>query len=196
MDTRYRRNAGAIFSLKYHLVWCPKYRRPVLTPDIEKRFRPLLTQKAAELGMTIMPDHVHLFVDGDLVLCVAEIVNRRKGFTAHQLRKEFSALQTRLADALVPLLLCGHGRQRQRMCREALQRNANDQENATRLQIPPVHERQSGARTPRNAVGATKRCAKSSRTSGTSGKNFGSLPLRSSGSMFQSFLPDPFSHLR
>ena len=102
METRCRRNAGAIFSLKYHLVWWPKYRRPVLTPDIDKRLRPLLTEKAAELGMTIhameiMPDRVHLFVAADPVLCVAEIVNRLKGFAAHQLHKKFSALRTRLS---------------------------------------------------------------------------------------------------
>src|SRR3974377_303574 len=31
MDQRYAKNAGAVFSLKYHIVWCPKYSRPVLT---------------------------------------------------------------------------------------------------------------------------------------------------------------------
>jgi putative transposase len=101
MDTRYAKNAGASFSLKYHIVWCPKYRRPVLTDGIDKRLRKLLTEKAAELGMTIhaleiMPEHVHLFVEADPMLCVAEIVNRFKGFTSHQLRKEFPALKSRL----------------------------------------------------------------------------------------------------
>jgi hypothetical protein len=33
MATRYAKNAGAVYSLKYHLVWCPKYRRPVLTDE-------------------------------------------------------------------------------------------------------------------------------------------------------------------
>ena len=101
MDTRYAKNAGAIFSLKYHIVWCPKYRRPVLIADIETRLRELLTAKATELSMTIhvleiMPDHVHLFLEADPTLCVAEIVNRLKGFTSHQLRKEFGVLRSRL----------------------------------------------------------------------------------------------------
>ena len=101
MTERYARNAGAVFSLKYHLVWCPKYRREVLAGKIEARLRQLIVEKAAELDMTIhafeiMPDHVHLFVESDPTRCVAEIVNRLKGFSSHILRKEFRELTTRL----------------------------------------------------------------------------------------------------
>ena len=98
---RYAKNAGAVFSLKYHLVWCPKYRRPVLVKPVDRRLKTLLEQKAQELRMTIrimevMPDHVHLFVESDPTLCVAEIVNRLKGFTSHALREEFPFLRSRL----------------------------------------------------------------------------------------------------
>jgi REP-associated tyrosine transposase len=101
MESRYAKNAGAVFSLKYHVVWCPKYRRPVLTAEVERRLRQLLAEKATELGITIhalevMPDHVHLFVESDPTRCVAEIVNRFKGFTSCVLRKEFAALRSRL----------------------------------------------------------------------------------------------------
>jgi putative transposase len=101
MEARYRKNAGAVFSLKFHLVFCPKYRRPVLTADVEPRLRQLLAEKAAELDLTIdaleiMPDHVHLFVESDPTRCVAEIVNHFKGLTSRRLRQEFSRLRTRL----------------------------------------------------------------------------------------------------
>jgi putative transposase len=101
MEARYRKNAGAVFSLKYHLVWCPKYCRPVLTGGVERRLRGLLTDKAAALGMTVhalevMPDHVHLFVEADPTRCVAEIVNRLKGSSSRVLRQEFSGLRSRL----------------------------------------------------------------------------------------------------
>ena len=99
MVERYVRNASAVFSLKYHVVWCPKYRRHVLVDAVAERLRVLLGEKAAELGMTIhaleiMPDHVHLFVESDPTLCVAEIVNRFKGFTSRALRQEFHHLTT------------------------------------------------------------------------------------------------------
>jgi putative transposase len=98
---RYAKNAGAVFSLKYHVVWCPKYRRAVLVKPVDRRLKELLREKADELGMTIhtlevMPDHVHLFLESDPTLCVAEIVNRLKGFTSHALREEFPFLRSRL----------------------------------------------------------------------------------------------------
>ena len=99
--TRYAKNAGAVFSLKLHLVWCPKYRRHVLTGPVAERFAALLRDKADELGMTVhalevRPDHVHLFVEHEPIYSVAEIVNRLKGFTSRVLRQEFPALRSRL----------------------------------------------------------------------------------------------------
>jgi putative transposase len=101
MDGRYTQNSGAVYSLKYHIVWCPKYRRPVLVDEIADRLRVLLTEKSAELGMIIhaleiLPDHVHLFVESDPTRCVAEIVSRFKGYTSHVLRDEFPSLRSRL----------------------------------------------------------------------------------------------------
>ena len=98
---RYAKNAGAVFSLKFHVVWCPKYRRPVLTPPVDGRLKALITEIADEHGMTIhaievMPDHVHLFVEADPTLCVAEIVNRFKGRSSRLLREEFPSLRSRL----------------------------------------------------------------------------------------------------
>ena len=101
MEHRYRKNARAVFSLKYHLVWCPKYRRPVLEGAIERRLRVLLKSKAKELEMTIhaleiMPDYVRVFIESDTRWSVSEITNRLKGFTSHELREEFPSLKSRL----------------------------------------------------------------------------------------------------
>lgn len=101
MNPRYAKNHGAVFSLKYHLVWCPKYRRPVLVGEIEKRLRVLLYEVAKQLNATIhtleiMPDHVHLFVEADPTWCAASLVSRFKGRTSHDLRAEFPSLRSRL----------------------------------------------------------------------------------------------------
>lgn len=100
-EPKTRTSAGAVFSLKYHIVWCPKYRRKVLTPPIDSRLKELLTEAAAEHGMTIhtmevMPDHVHLFVEAGPTMAVADIVNRLKGRTSRVLRHEFASLRSRL----------------------------------------------------------------------------------------------------
>ncbi len=101
MEARYRHNAGATYSLKYHVVWCPKYRRAVLVDVVADRLKVLLAEKSAELGMAIqalevMPDHVHLFIESDPTRSVAEIVNRLKGYTSRVLRAEFPTLRSRL----------------------------------------------------------------------------------------------------
>ena len=100
-EPRYKTNAGAVFSLKYHLVWCPKYRRKVLVSPIDDRLKELIAETAEQHGMTVhsmevMPDHVHLFVEADPSLCVAEIVNRFKGRSSRMLRQEFASLRSRL----------------------------------------------------------------------------------------------------
>lgn len=100
-DPRYAKNAGAVFSLKYHVVWCPKYRRSVLVPPINARLKELLHATAAAHEMKVhaievMPDHVHVFVEAGPTVHVAEIANRFKGATSRALREEFPSLRSRL----------------------------------------------------------------------------------------------------
>src|SRR5215471_16103569 len=100
-EGRYAKNAGAVFNLSYHVVWCPKYRRRVLVGDVEQRLKHILYARAQQYGvlietMEVRPDHVHLFVSSDPPRCVAEIVNRLKGASSRILRGEFPHLKSRL----------------------------------------------------------------------------------------------------
>jgi putative transposase len=100
-DARYAKNAGAVFSLKYHVVWCPKYRRPVLTDRVEKRLAELVREAAALRDMKIhalevMADRVHLFIETDPRWAPAEFVGKIKANTSRVLREEFPHLRSRL----------------------------------------------------------------------------------------------------
>jgi putative transposase len=100
-DSRYVKNAGAVFNLSYHIVFCPKYRHKVLVGEVEQRLKHILYATAQQYGvlietMEIMPDHVHLFVTSDPTRCVAEIVNRLKGASSRILRQEFPHLVSRM----------------------------------------------------------------------------------------------------
>jgi len=102
LTARYAKNAGAVCSLKAHLVWCPKYRRQVLVHVVAQRLETLLREKAAELALAmqalaIMPDHGHLFGACDPRGSRAEIVNRLQGYMSRTLRQEFASLRSRLA---------------------------------------------------------------------------------------------------
>ena len=97
----YETNRGVAYSLGYHLVWCPKYRRPVLVDAVAARLRELIGQKCDEHGwmivaLEVMPDHVHLFVRADPEASPTHLANQFKGMTSRVLRQEFPALRRRL----------------------------------------------------------------------------------------------------
>src|SRR5258706_10065600 len=97
----YHRNAGAVYTLKYHLVWCPKYRGKVLVGPVEDDLRALLQQKADQLkvvieALEIMPDHVHLFISAPPIEAPHRLANQFKGFTSRMLRLKFPELRSRL----------------------------------------------------------------------------------------------------
>ena len=48
------------------------------------------------LDMEVMPDHVHLILDVNPKVGIFTVVSRIKGYTSHELRKEFPSLTHRL----------------------------------------------------------------------------------------------------
>lgn len=93
--------AGGVYDLGYHVVWCPKYRRPVLTGDVAVRLEELLRAKADEHGwsfvsLQVMPDHVHAFVRATPKDSPAYIAQQLKGHSSRNLRDEYPHLRRRL----------------------------------------------------------------------------------------------------
>ena len=97
----YKSNNNVVYSCKYHVVWCPKYRRKVLQDTIAERLKELIIQRCSEIKadiieMEIMPDHVYLLLEVDPQFGINRAVRSIKGFSSHTLRKEFKELTTRL----------------------------------------------------------------------------------------------------
>ena len=93
----YKHSSHLVYSCQYHIVFCPKYRRKVLTEEIAKRAKELFTQIAEEndfdiLDMEIMPDHVHILVDCSPKFGVEHVVKLLKGKSSRILRDEFPEL--------------------------------------------------------------------------------------------------------
>lgn len=87
----------------YHVVFCPKFRRKVLDKKIQRRFKALVKCKQKEwnfqiIEMEVMPDHVHLLLQCDPEIGINNLIAKIKGFTAHELRREFPKLNTRLPN--------------------------------------------------------------------------------------------------
>ena len=94
-------NNGVVYSCKYHVVWCPKYRRKVLVDGVDERLKEIAQAVAEEMRfeiieMEVMPDHVHMLVEVDPQLGIHKAVKRVKGRSSHDLREEFPWLRRRL----------------------------------------------------------------------------------------------------
>lgn len=98
---QYKQNKNIVYSSKYHIVFCPKYRRPVLVGAVADRLREILNEICAERRcelsqMEVMPDHVHLLLEVDPQFGVHRLVRLLKGRSSRQLRQEFPHLKSRL----------------------------------------------------------------------------------------------------
>lgn len=101
MEIKYKTNNNIVYSCKYHVVFCPKYRRKVLTNGIDDRLKELLNEYATNLSvdileMEIMPDHVHLLINVDPQFGVHKVIKYFKGNSSKVLREEFPELKTKL----------------------------------------------------------------------------------------------------
>ena len=93
----YGHSRNQVYLLNYHLVWCPKRRRPVLTNGVAQRLQQIFVQLAEEkrvriLALEVRPDHLHLFVSCYPQIVIHKLVKAFKGRSSNLLRKEFPSL--------------------------------------------------------------------------------------------------------
>ena len=98
---RFKKNNNIVYSCKYHVVWCPKYRRKVLVEKIDQRLKEIIREvseekKASLLELEVMSDHVHLLIEIDPQYGIHKLVRQIKGRSSRFLRQEFPCLRSRL----------------------------------------------------------------------------------------------------
>ena len=96
-----RTNRNVAYDCKYHVVWCPKYRRPVIQGPIDTRLKEVIRDVCTERGCPIieletMPDHGHILVECDPQYGIHRLVKQIKGRSSRVLRDEFPSLRSRL----------------------------------------------------------------------------------------------------
>lgn len=101
MQPKFKTNNNVVYSCKYHVVWCPKYRRKVLVDGVDVRLKEILHEVVSEttgeiLEIEVMPDHVHVLVEIDPQYGIAKLVRNMKGRSSRLLRQEFPWLKSRL----------------------------------------------------------------------------------------------------
>ena len=93
----YQHARAQVYLINYHLMWCPKRRRPILVGRIKHRLEQVIRETAKEMSVEVLdlavnPDHLHLFVSAYPQLPAHKIVKRFKARSSHTLRKEFPEL--------------------------------------------------------------------------------------------------------
>jgi putative transposase len=95
---------GYVYSIQYHVVWCVKYRRKVLIPEIEHSLHEILYKIADDNRFQILElngeeDHIHLLLNCSPQHYIPDIMKALKGVSARLLMKKYKDyLKDKLCD--------------------------------------------------------------------------------------------------
>lgn len=98
---KYKSNLNVVYSCKYHVIWCPKYRRSVLVKGVDVRLKEIIQAVATDcrseiLELEVMPDHVHLLIEVDPQFGIHRLIKLMKGKSSKLIREEFQWVKSRL----------------------------------------------------------------------------------------------------
>ena len=90
----------AVFSLGYHIIWCPKSRRAVLEDVVAIELKRIIAETCSVYGwelreIAVLPDHVHIFVQANHLTAPVEIAKTLKSISAVHLFHLFPKLKGR-----------------------------------------------------------------------------------------------------
>ena len=96
----YRHSAHGVFDLKYHVIWCTKYRYKVVRGRVAERARDLIRQICQARDVVIVrgavsADHIQLLLSAPPVLSPAKMVEYSKGRSSRHLQGGFPELRKR-----------------------------------------------------------------------------------------------------
>ena len=95
MKNEYIHGRTSVYNINYHIIWCVKYRRKVLSEKITDRLYELLREIGEAKGFTVVEatvgesDHIHCFVSAPPKLSVTDIVRWLKGISGRHILMEF-----------------------------------------------------------------------------------------------------------
>ena len=97
-----RRTKHAVYDLKYHLVWIPKYRKHMLSGEVSWYLKEVFQRVAEEYEfridtMEVVEDHVHVFIEVPPRYSPAQVVQILKSVSAREVFKKFPELRKQLS---------------------------------------------------------------------------------------------------
>lgn len=94
----YVRADHCVYLVQYHIVWCPKFRFPVLHGRVEEALKTILYSVCQNYGfrikaLEVMPDHIHIFVSAPQTIAPGRVAQILKSCSAKQLFAMFPGLK-------------------------------------------------------------------------------------------------------
>ena len=91
----------AVYEAKYHLVWCPKYRKRILVGEVAERVKGLFFEIAERFDFEIdrcevAEDHIHVLISFPPRYSIAQVVGIIKGKSGSKIFEEYPKLKKRL----------------------------------------------------------------------------------------------------
>lgn len=91
-----------VCNINYHVVWSVKYRRKILSSDIEEYLKVLAQEIAKDKGFQVhlfecgTGDHIHCFISAPPKLSITTIVKYLKGITGRKLFETHPEIKDKL----------------------------------------------------------------------------------------------------
>lgn len=94
MEYNIDKGCHSVYCIQFHLVFCVKYRRKVLTSTISKRLKSLILDIASKFDVKIIEqetdmDHIHILFASKPSVTLSKFINSLKSVTSRMIRKEF-----------------------------------------------------------------------------------------------------------
>ena len=91
----------AVYEAKYHLVWCPKYRKKILVERIRERVKEIFYEIAERYDFEIdrcevAEDHMHILISFPPRYSIAQVVGIIKGRSGSKILEESPKLKEKL----------------------------------------------------------------------------------------------------
>lgn len=96
-----KKGRGYVYAIQYHIVWCVKYRKKLLTGALESRLKEMIIQQSIKHEFEVIEmetdiDHIHMLIECTPQHYIPNIMKALKGNTARFLFKEFPSLKKKL----------------------------------------------------------------------------------------------------
>jgi len=96
-----KKTSHAVYEAKYHLVWCPKYRKKILADEMRARVKELFFEIASHFDFEIdrcevSEDHIHILISFPPRYSVSKVVGILKSISGSKIFKEFPKVRKKL----------------------------------------------------------------------------------------------------